>query len=270
MAVINLDQLLAGCQSPHAFFKLPASFAQPGFLLSLQLSKGVPGAAAAPSGGLGGTALTTYSGQLPFTNPGSGNSYLGRLVAHAGNGGRLLLVDRLWHNSGITITTTTGQTINSATWPARDANGLTNGTGVLVGIEAVAATGNGGIITNTTLTYTNSVGTGSRTATMTVPGWPASAVIGQFVPFSLASGDLGVRSIQTLTLGTSYVSGTIALVAYRILASIVIPKANSGGATDALTSGLVRLYDNTVPTLLFQSTVAATADVRGSYSVIQG
>lgn len=75
---------------------------------------GRPGAAAAPSPGIGGAALTTYAGQIPWTNPASGNSYLARLSINCNVQGTLLLCDRLWHNSGINVTLATSQTINSA------------------------------------------------------------------------------------------------------------------------------------------------------------
>ena len=55
--------------------------------------------------------------------------------------GAIVLVDRIWHNSGLSATITTSQTVNSNAWPARDDNESTNGEGVLVGMEVHAATG---------------------------------------------------------------------------------------------------------------------------------
>lgn len=180
----------------------------------------------------------------------------------------LLLCDRLWQNSGITSTTTTAQTVNSVTFPARDSSGTTNGEGILVGIEVSTATKNGSAITNTTMSYTNSAGTGSRTATIT--SFPATATLGTFVPFELAAGDTGIRSIQSLTLGTSYGTGVIHLVAYRILARLELNLANGGNSIDALTGGFVRMYDNTVPYTLWLPTATTATTISGQLIYTQG
>jgi hypothetical protein len=74
------------------------------------------------------------------------------------------------------------------------------------------------------MTYTNSLGSSGKTATMA--SYPATAQAGTVVPFPLSAGDVGVQSIQTLPLGTSYVSGTIHLVAYRHVATVPVPTAN--------------------------------------------
>lgn len=268
MAITSLDAVIAGMRPPEDFFKVGAAMQAAGIWHSFFYTAGRPGAAVAPSPGLAGAALTTYSGQIPWTNPSSGNSYLARLEAAATLSGALMVADRLWHNSGITVTTTTGQTINSAAWPARDRDGSTNGENVLVGMEVSAAMGNGSPITNTTITYTNQSGTASRTGT--IASFPASAVAGTFIPFELQAGDTGIRSIQTLTLGTSYVSGTFHLVAYRRIALLHCPIANAGNGLTAVTGGFVRLYDSTVPFLLWLPSATTAITLSGQLAVTQG
>jgi hypothetical protein len=268
MAITTVDGIIAGMRPPEDFLKIGAAMEAIGVHHSYAYTSGRPGAAVAPTPGLAGAALTTYAGQIPWVNPGSGNSYLARLQTTPSVAGALILYDRLWHNSGITVTTTTGQTINSVTWPARDRDGSTNGEGILVGIEVSTATTNAGAITNTTLTYTNQAGTGSRTATMA--SFPATAAAGTFVPFQLQAGDTGIRSIQTLTLGTSYVTGTIHLVAYRILARLECSIANTGASLDAITSGFPRLYNDTVPFLLWLPTATTATTNNGHLIITQG
>jgi hypothetical protein len=273
MAITTLDGVVAGMLPPYELLKIGATMEAAGIYWSSFYSAGQPGAAVAPSPGIGGAALTTYAGQIPFINPASGNTYLARLEAASTASGALLLCDRLWHNSGIGITTTTGQTVNSAAWPARcpPASGSTpdtNGGSILVGIEVSTVTGNGSPVTNTTLTYTDQSGNSGATGTMA--SFPATGVAGTFVPFALASGDTGIRSVQTLTLGTSYVSGTIHLVAYRVLARVGIPIANVSNAVDALTAGFPRLYDNTVPFLLWMPTATTAVNITGSLIYTQG
>ncbi len=268
MAILKIDDIVAGLQPPQYYFKVGTAHEAVGLVHSHAYSTGMPGAAVAPAPGLAGASLTTYAGQIPFTNPGAGNTYLAQIEANATVTGQFMLYDRIWHNSGITMTTTTGQTINSTAWPARDRNGAVTGDGILVGIEVSALTGNGGAITNTTLTYTNSANANTRTATMA--SFPQSAVAGTFVPFQLAAGDVGVQSIQTLTLGTSYVSGTIHLVAYRLLATLPITVANVPVNKDFAALGLPRLYDNTVPFVMWRTSSATAVTLHALMTVTQG
>lgn len=268
MAIATLDGVIAGAQPPEHFFKTTTNMEAIGVHHSLAYTPGLPGAASVPTSAMSGSALTSYGGQLNFTNPVSGNTYLMRFDVRAGNVGVLFLYDRLWHNSGIAVTTTTSQTINSAAWPARDKNGSTNGEGVLVGIEVSTATTNVSAITNTTMTYTNSDGTSSRTAT--IRSFPGTAVAGTFVPFLLDTGDKGVRSIQSITLGTSYGGGEIHLVAYRHLAQLSVLDANTGDSLDALTGGMVRMYNNTVPFLVWLASTATAISIAGTFIVTQG
>lgn len=268
MAITTLDGVIAGCQPPQFFFKSLSGTLVAARPFSPFYTAGIPGAAVAPTPGISGAALTTYAGQIPFTNPGAGNSYLARFAAGSTQqAGTLLLCDRLWHNSGITITSTSAQTINSVAFPARDANGSTNGAGILVGVEVSAATG-----ANTpalTLGYTNQDGTSGRTATNAV-ATVASSAIGTFYPFSLQAGDTGVRSIQTYTQSATWTSGTIHLVAYRVLAAVQAAQAASPGIVDALTGGMPRLFDNTVPFIIYVPNTTTSTALLASMVVTQG
>lgn len=274
MAITTIDGAVAGAQPPQPFVKSGGTMEAAGVPHSLFYSTGVPGAASAPSPGLNGAALTSYTGQIPFTNPGAGNSYLYRLQAACSGTGTLLLCDRLWHNSGYTATTTAAENTTHPGIPARDANGATNGDGVLCAIEVSTATTNGSAITNMTITYTNQAGTGSKTGTIpsTRPGggFPATAAAGSFIPFDLAAGDTGVRSIQALTKGTSLVTGTVHLVQYRVLAEVNLPTANVGQLVDFITGGGPRLYDSTVPFLVWIPTATTAVTLTGSMTVTQG
>ncbi len=270
MTISTEDQLIAGLQSPETIFKTTFTGVAGGQFHSPQYVAGRPGAMTAPSSGLAGATVTSSrAGMLPLTAAVSGQQiYLaGFDAAQGGNVGAVLIVDRLWDNSGISVTTTTGQTVNSATWPTRDASGSTAGAGILVGVEVSATLGNGAVA-NTTLTYTNSAGVASRTGT--IASFPAAAVVGTFVPFALAAGDVGIRSIQTLTLGTSYVSGTMHLVAYRILAILPTPTANLGNAQDFLQLGLPKVWDASALQPLYLLSGTAGGAVTGSLNYAQG
>ncbi len=269
MTITTIDGVIAGMRPPEDILKAPvASLEAVGVLHSLAYEPGRPGAAVAPSPGMAGAALTTYAGQIPFVNPATGLSYLARLGAASTFAGSLMVYDRLWHNSGIVVTTTTGQTVNSVAWPARDRDGLTNGEGVQAGLEVSTATTNAGTITTIVISYTNQANVSGRTGTL--PSFPITAVAGSFFPFTLQAGDTGVRSIQSITLGTSLVTGAVHLVAYRMLGSVDLPVASVGGSQDAVATGFPRLYDNTVPFMLWLPTSTSPPKILGSLTVSQG
>jgi len=264
MAITTLDGAVAGMSAPQPFIKIGAATVAGRFYSPFYVT-GFPGAATAPAPGIAGAALTTYAGQLPFSNPITGNSYLARFSANSSATGRLMLCDRLWHNSGIATNSTAAQTINSAAWPARDSNGTVNGEDVLIGVEIVTATTN---TSNCTMTYTNSAGTAARTSIAVSVASAGSA--GNFFPLSLAAGDTGVRSIQTVTFATQLGGGSVSLVAYRILSEIDVFTANVGAVQDMFGCGFPRLYDNTVPFLLFLPATTTAPTLVGSISYSQG
>jgi hypothetical protein len=268
MAITTLDAAIEGAQPPQIIQKFGSACEAAGVFHSAAYAAGTPGAAAAPSPGIAGAALTSYAGQIGFNNPVSGETRILTLGLTATVVSSTWVYDRLWHNSGIVVTTTTAQTINSAAWPARDRNGSTNGEGILIALEVSTATTNVGAITNMTMSYTNSEGTAGKTAT--VASFPATAVAGTLVFFQLAAGDKGVRSIQSITLGTSLVTGTVHLVALRTLGQLRVLVANTGDRTDFITGGAVKLYDNTVPFIYHLATATTAVNHYGDLVYTQG
>lgn len=270
MSIATLDAALAGMRPPVAFAKAVTATLVAGRPASLWSLAGAPGAGGFDTT-LNGVILSSsagqVAGQLSHTDPGSGNSYLARLSAAATQPGKLLLLDRLWHNGGITITSTGAQTITSPTLPARDNAASTNGDGVLLGLEVSAATGAG--TPTITVGYTNQAGTASR-AGSNIDATLASSAIGAFYRIGLQAGDTGVRSIQSLTLSGTWTSGTINLVAYRLLAELDLAGAFIGNAIDALTSGFPLIPNGAVPFLVFIPSTTTASNVTGSYVETQG
>lgn len=269
MAITTLDGVIAGCKPPQFFYKALSGGLGAGRPYTPFYAAGIPGAAVAPTPGISGEALTSYAGQIPFTNPSAGqSSYLARFVGlSSGQSGQLMLVDRLWHNSGITITSTSPQTVNSVAFPARDQNGTTDGTGVLLGVEVSSTTGTGN--PTITVTYTNSDNVGSRTGTGFIATVGTSGT-GSFYPIGLQAGDKGVRSVQSLQLSASWTSGTIHLVAYRVLSVIQLGASGISTAVDVVTGGMPVMYDNTVPFLIFVPVTTSSISLQGSVTVTQG
>lgn len=261
MSITSVDDLIAGALAPVEFLKQTFTGEAAGEMFSPFFTAGYPGAASAPTG-LNGAALTSYTGQLPFPAAVTGKeTWLADFAAEQGGAvGSIWLCDRLWHNGTISVTTTTAQAITHPGIPARDRSGSTAGNGVLLGIEVSTATTNVGAISNMTASYTDDAGNASNTATVT--SFPATAVAGTFVPFNLAAGDAGVRSVQSLTLGTSLVTGTVHLVQYRPIVRIGL--TTTGVTVRPMPGTPRRMFDTSVPMLLYRLTGTGGGQVSGS------
>lgn len=193
-----------------------------------------------------GTTAADY-GCFPIANPSVGGNYLTEVNMAASVNHTHVLFDVLWVNSGLVVTTTTAQAITTPTLPARDINGTTNGEGCSIALLFVAASTLAAVGSNLTVSYTNSDGVAGRTATLSAivgSQVPATPVIGTIVWFNLAAGDRGVRSIQSITLGTSMLTGTISLMITRDIATIgtTIPNVN---AQKIIGMPGIRLYNGT-------------------------
>lgn len=215
-------------------------------------------------------AGATQCGCWQLPNPASGGHYLNQIGLAASVASQVELFDLLWYNTGLTVTTTTAQIIAmpATSVPARDANGTTNGEGWMAGIYVTTATTNAGAITNTTLNYTNSDGVNNRTAT--IASFPATAVVGTFVPFQLQAGDRGIRSIESITLGTSYVAGAISLMLYRTITCIPNPLANVGGIMNKLSDDPTgtRIYNGTALCARFLPSATTATTISGCVRIV--
>lgn len=258
------------------FYKIGTASEAVGVQYAFMKDAGFPGAWVPGTPGLNGavTNCSTTSGAgvagsplLP--DPASGGWYLSTIrtttsVAHLAQ-----LADLQWYNTGIVVTTTTGQAITFPSPAARDDNGSANGVGINAAIYVITATTNAGAITNTTITYTDQDGNTGNTGT--IASFPATAVAGTFVPFRLAAGDTGIRSIQTITLGTSYAGGAISLVTYRGLAAIANPVINVGSIMSDGTpwNPGVRLWNGTCLFLRYVSSATTLTTLTGTAAVME-
>jgi len=257
------------------FHKIGTASEAAGVRYGFAKDSGFPGAWVPGSPGLNGwwvdasqasnaanPAGATQAGCVQLPNPASGAYYLVDLALTTSVAHLLHLLDLIWYNTGLVVTTTTAQTITqpAGSKPARDLNGSTNGEGWGAAIYVTTATTNGAAVTNTTISYTNSDGTAGRTGT--INSFPQTAVAGTFVPIQLAAGDRGIRSVESVTLGTSYGGGAISLVMYRMLASVPNPVANVGGIMNKLSNDPtgVRIYNGTAlwPIYMSSATTATT------------
>lgn len=130
----------------------------------------------------------------------------------------LMLIDLLGFYRVTSVTTTTAQTLdNTVTLPR-----YTNGAGVQAFMWNTNTVALGAATPNLSIGYTNSAGTASRVTPATLPvgktACPNGQIlysgtgVGKYGPFiPLQSGDAGIRSIQNVTISTSYVSGEFSI-----------------------------------------------------------
>lgn len=236
---------------PTMFMKSGTAADTIGYWYCTSKDAGFPGAWSPGTPGINGrvTDGTTSGdfGSIPIKNPATGSNYLTELTMGASVNHSHLFFDVLWVNSGIAVTTTTAQSITTPTLPARDVNGATNGEGCMIAMLTTTANTNAAVISNSTVSYTNSDGTSGRTATLTAIAGsqiPATPVVGTIVWFNLQAGDRGVRSIESITLGTSLGAGAVSLMICRDLANIGTSLVNVQ-FTRKLSEPGVRLYNGT-------------------------
>lgn len=270
MPLTTESQIIAGELPAAEFSKATGTLEAIGILHSTFYNAGTPGAASAPTHGLAGAALTSIGGQFPLPAPVAGREIaVTGFLASSSVVGTAMLMDRLWHNSGINTAITTSQTINSAAWPARcwdyALNGWdTDGDGINVAAEVSTLTTNAAVVV-VTVSYTNSAGVSGRTGTITMP---ATAQVGTFVPMVMQAGDRGVRSIQSITQAAA-IGGTYHLVAYRRICSARCLIANLPGQA-AERRIKAPLADNSVPFLVWLPTATTALTIAGEITYSQG
>jgi hypothetical protein len=269
----------------YAFQKVGTAKDAAGYWIAHAKDAGFPGAYVLQSPGLNGFN-TDCSLASQTTNPNgaaqmgahqlvdavTGSYYITGAVIQSSIAEYKEFIDVLWYNTGISVTTTTAQTITMpGALPARSADGSTNGDGVFAALLTTTANTNAAVITNTTITYTDSDGNAGNTGTFSASvGWqaPATPVIGTWMPFQLAAGDRGIRSIQSLTLGTSYGGGALSLILYRPLIGIGVPTANFAVANPLFPAPGVRVYNDTCVWMIEVGSASA-ATVAGNYTIME-
>lgn len=232
-----------------------------GCFMNLLYAKGIPGAGTYPSPGVNGAVPTSATaGALPFTNPTGGNtSYLSHLDVGSSQAGTLLVYDRLWHNSGLSTTSTSPQGI-TPTSLTRSTSG--------VGVEAwldVYGTAMGAGATAPTIAYTNQSPASATGQVGTAQGFVASAAINRCFPFSLASGSTGVAAITSYNNVASHTSGAFGLVLRRRLASISVPQTFNAATLDFFALGGPVIPDDAC--LEFIWVAANTGVIMSPYSI---
>ena len=266
MAGFSYDQAIANAQPPVFFTKAGTAPKAANVWVDLWGTGGTPTPGAFNTT-LNGAVLTNVTqGGLRFVNPTTA-AYLLKFQASSSVAGALMLYDRIWHNGGIAITTTTAQAITTPTI-TRDINNASGvGAGLIVGMGFSAVSTNAAV-TNTTLAYTGDDG---NTGTATIASYVAAASANTFVPFAFdaTKQHAGIRAISGLTLGTSYLTGTAYLAIIRPIAIVNIATAGLVYSVDLPNSGVPQLFTSSVLGMMWMSPTTTAPTITGMFAATQ-
>lgn len=196
---------------------------------------GYPTAALTPPGAPNGEIPTKDTpGAVPFVNAAAGKQlYLAGLRAAQPTNMGILVVDRLWHCSGVSLVNTT-TTLNSPTTLPRGADPLDTEFGWEGNVTAAGSNTNGTFTVvdadgNTVTLVTNGgFGTGFAANAWTMAG---SSVTTSIVSGNNAFGVSGISRVTQLQIGTGYTAGSINVVIYRRIAYMNAMGGNFGYAS---------------------------------------
>lgn len=215
------------------------------------------GAAGSGTPGAGGTALTIADGSiiripdqtLPITK------HLTEFIAWSDRDCTIMLYDRLVSISGISLVGTGNKNVGSATLPR-----YTTGEGVEVWLEVTTATTTTAAIISMN-SYTDESGNGtSAGGSLTFPA--AATRLSSFVgPMPLATGDYGVRSVETVNVSTAAAAGVVNVVLIKPLA--YISTATYLARNTDLVGTLPRLYNGATLGLAAMTTTSQTLTTWG-------
>lgn len=189
--------------------------------------------------------------------------------------GVLMLVDVCLYYPGINGLITSAQTLVNSNTLTR----YTTGAGLRAFVVSTALTGTSAGTPVMTMSYTNQAGTAGKALGATI-NWTAGAAnvptpgkivhsgvaANNHAPFlPLASGDTGIRSVQTVTVSTAYTGATVStncLVLCKPLATIPIVTAAVAGERNLVMQlpSMPRIYDGACLTWLYFPGAATAAN----------
>lgn len=268
----------------YSFQKAATAKDSAGYWYNYSKDAGFPGAAVPDAPGVNGwdtdcstasnaadPAGATQVGSHLLQDPASGNLYMTSVQIQGAVAESVQLIDVLWYNSGLTVGAgAQAIAMGGGVGPARDINGSTDGEGVQAAVLALSALGNAAAVATSTITYRDSENNSPNTGTFSaLAGWqsPATPVIGTWMPFQLAAGDRGIREISSFNSGTTYTSGTFALVLYRPLIQIPLSAANVGTKIDIPAPG-IRIYPNSCIMAIAVGSASANT-LAGTYTIVE-
>jgi hypothetical protein len=201
--------------------KTKSTHANAGIYMTLWNRPGNPSSGSPSANLVGAVPVSTTVGAIPLGTTAAGETrYLLGARAFSNVAGNIILYDRLWHNSSVTMSTVlTASTSSGAGNVVTVTRPTTVGINNELWLEFI--TGMGATASTLTITYTNQDGTTGRQATYSHGA--AAEQVDQMVRLNLQGSDVGVRTIEawqgSITLGTA---GSCNIVILRRLAEMSI------------------------------------------------
>jgi hypothetical protein len=218
---------------------------------------------------VGAIPTKSTQGAIPFTAAGGGRDkhLIGASITPLVSG-VFLLYDRLFHEGGLSGTSTAAQTIQgSPATPALTRN--TGGAGNIAFYEIYSIIGT--TSTTLTMTYTNQAGTGSKTSTINI-GATGFREVTRMQRIPLAAGDSGIQSIQQVQLSaTTGTAGNFGITIAQPLAWIPVGVAGTMGWRDYTTGlpGIPVINPDACLALMFIPSSATAPELFGSLATIE-
>lgn len=225
MALDTLDSLVAAERQNFNFVRASFTTLAANYS-SLYRVSGFPGAnaTAGATPGLNGAVCTSAdAGAIPFTDPSSGlSTYLEGCDFMNPAGGCLIVYDRLWHNTNLSLSTASAQAVSAPSLTRPDSLGA----GVEMWLEFIVAPAAAVTSRTATVTYTDQSGNTGATTTATIPD---TVILHSAIPLGVASGDTGVRAVTSFQLSGAMTAGAgeAGLVLMRKLAVIPLDSSRS-------------------------------------------
>lgn len=239
-----------------------------GRMASLWRYDGQPAGGAVPTSGAVPTNTTV--GALPFTSAGGGReSHLTQAWCTGFNAGTLILYDRLFHVGGLSGTVTTAQAVQgSPASPALTRN--TGGVGNMVFAEIYTQIGT--TAQTITMDYTDDAGNDGSTSVATGIGTATARTVSRVIMLPLASGDRGVRAVNTVTLSaTTGTAGNFGITIAKPLAYLGVGAPGAPSWRDFVSGlpGIPTIEAAACLSLLWVPATTAVPDLFGGYSIVE-
>jgi len=257
MAITTLDALAAALPGQASeIIKDDATGLTAGRRHSLWRVTGSPGVGTDPATTNGVIPTSATTGAVPFTNPGAGFSYLAQMSVLFGQTGTLFMYDRVLHSNGFNNTATPGVPVSVDRPASAQRNALF--------IEVYTATTSSRTVT---VTYTDQDGNaGQVSATVTLPACPA----GTMIPVPLATGDVGVRKVESVACSGA-TGGSWGFTVAVMLARIGTSVANSEETRDVISElGFKTIGDNACIAFAFFPKGTSMGGISINYAIAQG
>jgi hypothetical protein len=171
--------------------------------------------------------LPNYSPESPYI--------IGARLAIQQTLGTYFIIDRLSHQSGLSGSITTAQTTNL---PTAALTRYTNGVGVMIGLTIYTTIG--GTAATVTASYTNQAGVSGKTTTVQSIGGSGNNTAPRMIFLPLQAGDIGVRSVESVTLtANTGLGGNIGVTLFKILGAVCVDNAQAVSWNDIITGGFI-------------------------------